>query len=120
MLGRGWGALALGRADGSGVKGISRDFPGGPVAKTVLPMQGAWVQPLVRELDLIATIKNLHAGLPWWLRHLQYRKPGFNPWVGKIPQEGNGNPLQYSCLENFMDRGAWGPIGHELQRVGQG
>ena len=49
-------------------KGISRDFPGGPVAKTVLPMQGAWVQHLVRELDLIATIKNLHAGLPWWLR----------------------------------------------------
>ena len=23
------------------------------------------------------------------------------------PREGNGNPLQYSCLENFMDRGAW-------------
>ena len=28
-----------------------RDFPGGPVAKTVLPMQGTWVRPLVRELD---------------------------------------------------------------------
>ena len=27
-------------------------------------------------------------------------------WVGKIPGEGNGNPLQYSCLENHMDRGA--------------
>ena len=26
----------------------------------------------------------------------------FNPWVGKIPGEGNGNPLQYSCLENPM------------------
>ena len=26
-------------------------------------------------------------------------------WVGKIP-EGNGNPLEYSCLENHMDRGA--------------
>ena len=25
----------------------------------------------------------------------------------KIPEEGNGNPLQYSCLENPMDRGAW-------------
>ena len=52
-------------------KEISRDFPGGPVTKTVLPMQGAWVRPLVRELDLICqlrTIKNLHAGLPWWLR----------------------------------------------------
>jgi len=25
---------------------------------------------------------------------------GFNPWVGKIPEEGHGHPLQYSCLEN--------------------
>ena len=31
----------------------------------------------------------------------------FDPWVGKIPGEGNGNPLQYSCLENSMDRGTW-------------
>ena len=29
------------------------------------------------------------------------------PWLGKSPGEGNGNPLQYSCLENPMDRGAW-------------
>ena len=28
-------------------------------------------------------------------------------WVRKIPGEGNGNPLQYSCLGNPMDRGAW-------------
>ena len=27
------------------------------------------------------------------------RRPGFDPWVGKIPGEGNGNPLQYYCLE---------------------
>ena len=33
--------------------------------------------------------------------------PRFNPWVGKIPGEGDGNLLQYSCLENLMDRGAW-------------
>jgi len=26
---------------------------------------------------------------------------------GRSPEEGNGNPLQYSCLENSMDRGAW-------------
>ena len=31
----------------------------------------------------------------------------FSPWVEKIPCKGNGNPLQYSCLENPMDRGAW-------------
>ena len=27
--------------------------------------------------------------------------------LGRSPEEGNGNPLQYSCLENFVDRGAW-------------
>ena len=32
---------------------------------------------------------------------------GLIPGLGKIPREGNGNPLQYSCLENSMDRGAW-------------
>jgi len=30
-----------------------------------------------------------------------------DPWSGRCPGEGNGNPLQYSCLENTMDRGAW-------------
>ena len=32
---------------------------------------------------------------------------GSIPELGRSPGEGNGNPLQYSCLENFMDRGAW-------------
>ena len=32
---------------------------------------------------------------------------GFDPWVGTIPWRRHGNPLQYSCLENPTDRGAW-------------
>ena len=32
---------------------------------------------------------------------------GSIPGLGRSPEEGNGNPLQYSCLENPMDRGAW-------------
>ena len=32
---------------------------------------------------------------------------GLIPGSGRCPGEGNGNPLQYSCLENPMDRGAW-------------
>ena len=32
---------------------------------------------------------------------------GSIPELGRSPGEGNGNPLQYSCLENSMDRGAW-------------
>ena len=37
----------------------------------------------------------------------QCGRPGLDPWVRKIPGGGHGNPLQYSCLENPMDRGAW-------------
>ena len=33
--------------------------------------------------------------------------PGSISVLGRSPGEGNGNPLQYSCLENPMDRGAW-------------
>ena len=33
--------------------------------------------------------------------------PGSISGLGRSPGEGNGNPLQYSCLENSMDRGAW-------------
>ena len=32
---------------------------------------------------------------------------GLIPGLGRSPGEGNGNPFQYSCLENPMDRGAW-------------
>ena len=33
--------------------------------------------------------------------------PGLSPGLGRSPGEGNGNPFQYYCLENPMDRGAW-------------
>ena len=33
--------------------------------------------------------------------------PGLSPGLGRSPGEGNGNPLQYYCLENPVDRGAW-------------
>ena len=33
------------------------------------------------------------------------------------PGEGNGNPLQYSCLENSMDRGAWWATVHQVAKV---
>ena len=37
----------------------------------------------------------------------RYRRGGFDPWVGKIPREENANLVQYSCLENSMNRGVW-------------
>ena len=42
---------------------------------------------------------------------------GSIPGSGRSPR-GNGNPLQYSCLENSMDRGAWWATVHGSQRVG--
>ena len=35
------------------------------------------------------------------------RDTGLISGLGRSPREGNGNPLQYSCLENSMDRGDW-------------
>ena len=36
--------------------------------------------------------------------------------LGKSPGEGNGNPFQYACLENPMDRGAWQATVHEVPK----
>ena len=43
--------------------------------------------------------------------------PGSIPRSGRSPRDGNGNPLQYSCLENPMDRGAWRATVHGVTRV---
>ena len=42
--------------------------------------------------------------------------PGSIPGLGRSPGEGNGNPLQYSCLENSMDRGAWWATVHRVPK----
>ena len=38
------------------------------------------------------------------------------PGLGRFPREGNGNPLQYSCLENPMDGGAWQATVHRVAK----
>ena len=40
------------------------------------------------------------------------------PESGRSPGGGHGNPLQYSCLENPMDRGAWWDTAHGVARAG--
>ena len=42
---------------------------------------------------------------------------GSIPVSERSPSEGNGNPLQYSCLENSIDRGAWWATVHGSHRV---
>ena len=66
------------------------------------------------------SLSRLYLGLPWWLSgkesSCQCRRGRFNPWVRKIPEEGNGNPLQSSCLENSMDRGVQGATVHGVAK----
>ena len=45
------------------------------------------------------------------------RDQGSIPGLGRPPEERNGNPLRYSCLENLMDGGAWWATVHGLARV---
>ena len=44
------------------------------------------------------------------------RGTGLIPGLGRSPGEGNGNPLQYSCLENPMDSGAWWATVHGVAK----
>ena len=43
---------------------------------------------------------------------------GLIPGLGRSAGEENGNPLQYSCLENFTDRGAWWAAVHAVAELG--
>ena len=55
-----------------------------------------------------------HNGKESTLQCRRYKRRGFDPWLGRSPWVGNGNPLQCSCLENSMNREAWQAI---VQRV---
>ena len=60
-------------------------------------------------------------GLPGWLSGKESacnaREAGSIPGSGRSPGEGNGNPLQYSCLGNPMDKGAWLAAVHGVEKV---
>ena len=69
---------------------------------------------LITEKESLNNVR----GFPGWEEFAyQFRRHRFDPWVRKIPpQEGTGNPLQYSCLENPMDRGAWWATVHGVAK----
>ena len=50
---------------------------------------------------VVLVVKNLPANVG------DTRDVGSIPGLGRYPEEGNGNPIQYSCLENSKDRGDW-------------
>ena len=51
--------------------------------------------------QVVLVVKNLPANAE------DIRDADLIPGLGRFPGGGHGNPLQYSCLENLMDRGAW-------------
>ena len=60
----------------------------------------------LRASQVALVVKNLPASAG------DIRDAGSMPGPGRPPGGGHGNPLQYSCLENPMDRGAWWATGH--------
>ena len=61
-----------------------------------------WFYPLVAQM----VKKSAH----------NVRDLGMMPQLGRSPEEGNGSPLQYSCLGNLMDRGAWRATVHGVTK----
>ena len=59
-------------------------------------------------------------GLPWWISSKESTCNAGDviliPGSGKSPGEVNGNPLQYSCLGNSMERGVWWAIVHGVAK----
>ena len=59
--------------------------------------------------------KKAGVGRREWMTYLP-ANAGSVPGLGRLPGVGNGNPFQYSCFENSMDRGAWQAIVHEVTK----
>ena len=79
-----------------------RDFSGGPVVKTpCFQCRGCGFEPCFREL------RGFLGGSAGKESTCNGGDLGLIPGLGRSPGEGNGTPLQYSCLENPMDGEAW-------------
>ena len=76
---------------------------------------------MVEILQILIFLKNLISKLK--IRNSRFKNlhgdPVSIPGSGRSPGEGNGKPLQYSCLENLMDRGDWWTtVVHGVARLG--
>ena len=98
-------------------------------------MQETWIQSLGWE-DPLEKGKATHSSIlawriPWTIQSMGFPHSsvgkesscsagdaGLIPGSGRVPGGGHGNPLQYSCLENPKDRGAWQATFHGVSRIG--
>ena len=81
------------------------------------PIFTLWLVTEVIQFDLHFEKMGFPAGLDGKESACNAGDVGLIHGWGRSPGEGNDNPLQYSCLENSMDRGAWWAKAHRLQRV---
>ena len=125
---------------------MTRIFPVAQTVKNLPAMQETWVRSLGQEdplekgkatrssilarripwteepggLQSMGSQRHGHEGLPWWPSGkdsaCSVGDPGSIPGSGRSPGVGNGNPLQYSCPENPMDRGAWRATVHGVTK----
>ena len=68
------------------------------------------------KLDQYTFIRDFPAGSDGKESAYNAGDPGSIPGLGRSPGEGNGYPLQYSCLEKSMDRGVWWATVHGVTR----
>ena len=116
-----------------------KDATGAQLGKASRASQGLWLLPQAMEHRNDMSNSNLKGSTQMFTEYRQMviRQEGFpggsgskqsacnagetgsSPGRGRAPREGNGYPLQYFCLENSMDRGAWQVIqSMGSQRVG--
>ena len=78
-----------------------------------LDKEGSWAREVVSDVVFSGSSDGRESGS-------NVGDPGLILGSGRSPGEGNGNPLQYSCLESSMERGAWRATqSMGLQRVGR-
>ena len=92
----------------------------------IQPFPSAFSAPLIRGLQVSTQCVghvDSSQGLPWWLNDNESAcnagasgDEGSIPGLGKSPGGGKGYPLQYSGLENSMDRGVWWATVHGLTK----
>ena len=76
-----------------------------------------WEDPLEEDMATHSSILASLIAQSVKVIRVQSRRPGFNSWVRKIPWRGNGNSLQYFCLENPMEEEPGGLQSMGLQTV---
>ena len=90
-------------------KGAGLGVPCGPPEKASVPYDRGAGRTKASLVVLVVKNPPANSG--------DIRDPGSIPRSGRSSEEGNGNPLQYSCLEHPMDRGAWQATAHGVAEL---